>query len=266
MRTDWVARRAKLLETGIYRDKQVVLTRSHLQRIVRTFRAPVPIFVEHCPSPVLLGWVRSVWVDGDSLYGLLLLYPEADALLRRLRVRGLSVGLSADLGVLREVSVTGNPRVASAQLFARPKDVACMMNIRNEWDSDGESAMEVVPAEVTMAERVRALEWQVRQYQARALVERWIAEGRLAPVQSEIAEAILMSDANHTVSFREQAVPVSTLFRQFVESLPQRDWLGEAAPAPNEPSPAFTAEELAFLRQVFPDLNPAEILANKEVR
>lgn len=259
MRTKWVTRRAKLLEAGVYLDKGVVLTPAHLQRIADTFRAPVPIFVEHCPSPVLLGWVQSVWLEGDSLYGVLKLFPEADALLRRLRVRGLSVGLSPDLQHLREVSVTGNPRVASAQLFARPKEAESMTEFTSE------KRWEEASSEVSMSERIRELEHRLRQFEAKSVVDRWVAEGRITPAQSEIAEAILMSDTA-TINFDDESISVSALFRRFVESLPTREWLAETAPVPAESTPDLSMEEFTFLRQVFPDLNPAEILRQKEVR
>lgn len=265
MRTDWVFRQAKLLEAGAYPDKQVVLTRRHLQQIVRHFRAPVPIFVEHCPSPVLLGWVQKVWVEGDSLYGLLTLFPEADTLLRRLRVRGLSVGLSPALNTLHEVSVTGNPRVASAQLFAQTKEAQSMTNLPADWNPETPECE--IAHESALTERIRALEAQLRQFQAQAQVERWVPEGRIAPVQAPLAEALLMSDDTLAVRFHGQEQSVSALFHQFVESLPKREWLAEAAPVPNNLDPDFNnVEALAFLRQVFPDLNPAEILQQKEGR
>ena len=59
-RTEWVYRDAKLLEAGVYPDKGVAITEAHLEAIVRTFRAPAPILVEHRPSPLLLGWVVRV--------------------------------------------------------------------------------------------------------------------------------------------------------------------------------------------------------------
>lgn len=265
MRTDWVFRQAKLLEACVYPDKQVVLTRRHLQQIVRHFRAPVPIFVEHCPSPVLLGWLQKVWVEGDSLYGLLALFPEADALLRRLRVRGLSVGLSPALNTLHEVSVTGNPRVASAQLFAQTKEAQPMTNLPADWNP--ETPEREIVHESALTERIRALEAQLRQFQAQAQVERWVSEGRIAPAQAPLAEALLMSDDTLAVRFHGQEQTMSALFHQFVESLPKREWLAETAPMPDNLDPDFNnVEALAFLRQVFPELNPAEILQQKEVR
>lgn len=115
----WVVREARLLEVGVYADKGVVITAEALNRLVQSFRAPVPLWVEHRPSPIVFGWVVSVWHDGSVLWGRVALYPEADALLRRLRVRSLSVGLSRDLQRLLEVSLTGFPRIPSAQLLDR---------------------------------------------------------------------------------------------------------------------------------------------------
>lgn len=253
---EWVIRPAKLLEVGIYADKGVVITEEHLERLVAHFSAPVPVYVEHRPSALLLGWVVRLWQEGNGLYGQVALFPEADALLRRLRVRGLSVGLSRDLARLLEVSVTGAPRVASAQLFRvnaseRFEEVVWMEtpNLESMWEA-----------------RVRELESQLRAYEVREQVQRWVLSGRLGPAQVPFAEAIL-TYGESPVQMSGETFSIAELFRRFVESLPPRALLGEVAPVPEEESPAFSAEEWAFLKRAFPDLNPAEVLSHrKEVR
>ncbi len=253
---EWVFRHAKLLEVGVYPDKGVVITESHLRRLVSHFRAPVPVFVEHRPSPFLLGWVVRLWQEGTGLYAQIALLPEADALLQRLRVRGLSVGLSRDLSRVLEVSVTGNPRVASAQLFRATTPVSAEEVV---W-------METAQMDGFWEARVRELEAQLRAYEVREQIQRWVLKGQLTPEQVAFAEAIL-THGEATVQFSGESLSIAELFRRFVESLPSRVLLGEVAPVPEQELPTLDAEELAFVRRAFPDLNPIEILnARKEVR
>jgi hypothetical protein len=246
---EWIYRDAKLIEAGVYPDKGVAITEAHLEELVRAFRAPAPILVEHHPSPLLLGWLVRVWRRGDALFGRLALFPEADALLRRLRLRGLSVGLSRDLRRLLEVSVTASPRVPSAQLFhtaPNPQEV-----IRLE-------SVEILEA------RIRELEAELRRREVREQVQQWSLRGQLPPALAPLAEAILLQ-GDAPVQFSGATTSVAELFRQFVNSLPPQNLLAELAPTPETETPSFSADALEFLRRAFPDMNPVEIL-QKEAR
>ncbi len=252
----WVVRVARLLEVGVYADKGVVITPEVLRALVRGFRAPVPLWVEHRPSPVVFGWVVSVWQDGSVLWGRVALYPEADALLHRLRVRTLSVGLSRDLRQILEVSLTGSPRIPSAQLFTSrlPTKEVCTMEHTE------------MSQEQLLERRVRELEQALRQHEIRERVQRWVQSGQLLPCQVPFAEAILSLDES-TVQFSGTALSVAELFAQFVESQPPKSLLGELAPVPSEETPALSQEALEFLSRVFPDINPHELVRHqKEVR
>lgn len=258
---EWVFRDAKLIEAGVYPDKGVTLTEAHLEGLVRTFRAPVPILVEHRSSPLLLGWLVRVWRRGDALFGRLALFPEADTLLRRLRLRGLSVGLSRDCRRLLEVSITANPRIPSARLFhaaPNPQEV-----IRLERVEIRESATEMSHQEM-LESRIRALEAELRRREVREQVQQWSLRGQLPPALAPIAETILLQ-GDAPVQFSGATTSIAELFRQFVNSLPPQNLLAEIAPMPETETPQFRADALEFLRRAFPDLNPAEIL-QQEVR
>ena len=257
-RTEWIYRDAKLLETGVYPDKGVAITEAHLEAMVRAFRAPAPILVEHRPSPLLLGWVVRIWRRGGELFGRLALFPEADALLRRLRLRGLSVGLSRDLRRLLEVSLTASPRIPGAQLFHSVQAIqeVIRLDTMQRHESDTESYLQA---------RVRELEAELRRRDAREQIQQWSLRGQLPPALAPLAEAILLQ-GDAPVQFSGEATSVAELFRRFVDSLPPQNLLAELAPTPADEPPAFSADALAFLQQAFPDINPAEILRHKEVR
>jgi hypothetical protein len=257
-RTEWIYRDAKLLETGVYPDKGVAITEAHLEAMVRAFRAPAPILVEHRPSPLLLGWVVRIWRRGGELFGRLALFPEADALLRRLRLRGLSVGLSRDLKRLLEVSLTASPRIPDAQLFhsARAIQEVIRLDTMQRHEPDTESYLQA---------RVRELEAELKRRDAREQIQQWRLRGQLPPALAPLAEAILLQ-GDAPVQFSGETTSVAELFRRFVDSLPPQNLLTELAPTPADEPPAFSADALAFLQQAFPDINPAEILRHKEVR
>jgi len=257
-RTEWIYRDAKLLETGVYPDKGVAITEAHLEAIVRTFRTPVPILVEHRPSPLLLGWVAHLWRRGQELFGRLALFPEADALLRRLRLRGLSVGLSRDLKRLLEVSLTASPRIPDAQLFhsARAIQEVIRLDMTQLHAPETDSYLQA---------RVRELEAELKRRDAREQIQQWSLRGQLPPALAPLAEAILLQ-GDAPVQFNDETTSVAELFRRFVDSLPPQNLLTELASTPADEPPAFSADALAFLQQAFPDLNPAEILRHKEVR
>ena len=260
----WVEREAKLLEAGVYPERGLVLTHEDMERLVAHFHAPVPLFVEHCPSPVQLGWLVAVWQRGGELFGRLLLLPEADALLQRLRVRGLSLGLSRDLQRIVEVSVTGSPRVPDARLFSTsmlpPLEVNCMEPI--ETPSLLPEASETSDEVQQLRARVRQLERELHKQQVREQIQRWTLSGKLPPALASLAEAILMQ-GEAPVQFSGETQPIAELFRRFVDALPAQSLLGEIAPMPAYETPGLSHEELQFLQQAFPELDPAEIVANR---
>ncbi len=113
--------RALLLKTGEYPDLGVSIGVDTLDTLVRNF-LPVPVLLEHVETPFRLGEVVRIWREGDTLYGELSLYDEAQALLERWGLKSLSVGLTGGLTRLLEVSVTARPRVREARLLNSVRD------------------------------------------------------------------------------------------------------------------------------------------------
>lgn len=269
----WVAREAKLLEAGIYPERGLAITTEEIERLVARFDAPVPLFVEHRPSPVQLGWLVAVWRRGTELFGRLLLLPEADALLQRLRVRGLSLGLSRDLSRIVEVSVTGSPRVPDARLFSTsplpPTDTAPIFTLgapKHPLEVNRMEPMETPPTMpdemLQLRERVRQLERELQAQQVREQIQRWTLSGKLPAALAPLAEAILMH-GEAPVQFSGETLPIAELFRRFVDALPHYHPLSEYAPAPAYETPPLDQEAVQFLQRAFPEMDPAEILSNR---
>jgi hypothetical protein len=260
---DWVEREAKLLEVGVYPERGLVLTHEDIERLVAHFHAPVPLLVEHRPSPVQLGWLVAVWQRGAELFGRLLLFPEADALLQRLRVRGLSLGLSHDMQRIVEVSVTGSPRVPDARFFCASMPSPLEVNRMEPMETPSllSEASEELDELQQLRARVRQLERELQGQQVREQVQRWTLSGKLPPALASLAEAILMQ-GEAPVQFSGETLPIAELFRRFVDALPAQSLLNEIAPMPAYETHGLSHEELQFLQQAFPDLNPDEILAN----
>jgi len=145
--------RALLLKTGEYPDLDVSIGVDTLETLVRNF-LPVPVLLEHVETPFRLGEVVRVWREGDTLYGELSLYDEAQALLERWGLKSLSVGLTGGLTRLLEVSVTARPRVREARLLNSVRDWSVWdvafagwranaepfrfaLEMERAWDADG---------------------------------------------------------------------------------------------------------------------------------
>src|SRR5687767_10849414 len=117
-RGPWIERSAKLFEAGEFPEKGVSITPEQLAGLAGAFQDPVPVLIEHSESPLELGYLTSVQVMGDELFGTVSFTPEAHVLVERSGARSLSLGLTPDLTRIREVSLVRNPRIESAQLFS----------------------------------------------------------------------------------------------------------------------------------------------------
>jgi hypothetical protein len=227
----WVRRRAKLFEAGEYPDKGVTIDAERLGRLRAAFSSPVPLLIEHATSPLELGYLIEVDAAGKELFGTIALTPEANALIERSGAFSLSIGLSADLDRIEEVSVVRVPRVADARLFAGRLEVA-----------DG-------PAR-----------------EDRDRVERAIREGRLAPAQGPLALALLGSEGS--VRFGAGETSIRGLFAAFLEGLPRHGLFSELAVASRATSEDLSnlllmPEEAEFYRRHFPDVALEEIARRK---
>jgi hypothetical protein len=260
-----IKREAKLLETGLYADKAVEIQETDLQRLAEQFTEPVPILVEHRLSPIRLGWLVKVWRKGQELFGQLNLLPEADALLNRLRIRGLSLGITSDLSRILEVSATGSPRVPSAQLFAQSASEA-PQNIQEVIYMDTVEITAPAPSEnmermEQLQQQVAQLEHALQEQQVQSRVQSWLRQGKLTPALVPFAEAIL-GHAGTSLSFNQAEMPLAALFAQFVEHLPGHPLITEQTPHHQEESTLFSMEEMQFLQQIFPDLDLQQLQQN----
>jgi len=241
----WIERRAKLFEAGDYPDKGVTVTPRDLDRMVENFDLPVPILIEHAESPLELGFLTSVTAEDGELFGVLSLTEEAHALIERSGAKSLSVGLSADLGVIREVSLVRNPRVPSAQMF---NDQLCFqidVDLPVDWRAKYEAAIAAQRHDAT-----------------RDRVHHWVASGKITPAQAPYARALL--DQESGVQFDGDLVPIRDLVEKLIASQPCHAMLGEVAPQPAEDASSvlMLPEEVAFYRKHFPEVS-LESIAQK---
>jgi hypothetical protein len=243
----WVERRAKLFETGDYPDKGLTVTQADLERLVANFDLPVPILIEHAASPLELGFLTEVVAEDGELFGLIALTEEANALIERSGATALSIGLTADLTEIKEVSLVRFPRVASAQLFSGV-----------HFDSRLES-------EPNWRERYESLVDQQRAGHVESEIKTLVAKGQLSPAQAPFASALLQRE--DAVTFDGQSVPVRDLVMKLIKSQPSHGMFGEKAFQPIEDMSGLLMlpEEVAFYKRHFPDVS-LESIAQKRAR
>lgn len=245
--TAWVDRQAKLFEAGDYPDKGVKVTREDIVQLAKDFDLPVPVLIEHAMSPLEIGFLTDVEAVGNDLFGTLALSEEADALIECSGARSLSLGLSADLRQIREVSLVRNPRVESARMFGSDLQF---------W-----AELEGTPWRA----RFEALEAKNRQDEARRQVSEWLNAGKLLPTQVAFAKALLLFDGN--VTFDGESAPVAAIFREFIGRQPSHGLYTELAPDGGGSSEAlFLPEEAEFYRRHFPDVGLDQIAAKRQIR
>lgn len=172
---EYVEREAMVFEAGEYPDKGVTVSEEDIRRLARN-SAQVPVYVEHAESPIQLGWVQQFIARGRQLWARLRLHREADALLQKLGVNGLSVAVPRSLERVLEVSVTGSPRVASARLFASQGGGVLMFAFGEHPPSDSPE-MEVTRSKMEqeleqLTAKIAALEAEREQFRAALEQER----------------------------------------------------------------------------------------------
>ncbi|MDX2064710.1 MAG: hypothetical protein SFX74_03100 [Fimbriimonadaceae bacterium] len=245
--SDWLRRRAKLFEAGDYPDKGVCVTAEAIATLATNFTSPVPILIEHADSPFQLGLLVEVEAIGSELFGTLSLSPEANALIERSGAGALSLGITRDLSEIREVSLVKHPRVESARLFHH--------DLYRFW-ADAVDPVDFRAAyEQLCAERAREL--------AEARLQRYLQEGRVTPLQSDIARTLLQDGPS--VTFGRREIRVSELFAEFLRLNPAHAMFREWTPTPTDFSECLMLpEEAAFYRTHFPDV-PLESIAAQRV-
>lgn len=254
----WIDRRAKLFETGEYPDKGVSVTPDMLQALDANFDLPVPVLIEHARSPLELGYLTSIEVVGEELFGNVALTVEADALLAKSGARSLSVGLSGDLSSIREVSVVSNPRVADARLFSGSLEPCGPCN----------SGVEPLPQPLPSASQPdsgQALRAQERGAgtDAEVFIARCIRDGRLVPAQAEFARLLLQTPG--AITFGERSVSVAEIFERLIErQVPHRLFseLGREG-VQDYSEHLLLPEEADFYRKHFPEISLDDIAQRK---
>lgn len=237
----WVDREAKLFEAGDYPDKGVTITADCLIQLAGRFSHPVPVLIEHADAPLEMGWLTSVEARGGELFGTVSLTHEANQLVNKSRAFSLSLGLSKDLGEIREVSLVRRPRIASARLFA----------------SEGLFFWGGLDEASTWKARCAELEAQIAGREADEALETLMTQGRLTPAQAPIFRAL--TRASQTIEFDGESMPVAALVQKLVELAPRHSLFAELAPGATLSNPHLSADQADFYAKRFPDLSLDEI-------
>ena len=236
-----VQRQAKLFESGDYPEKGVVVRDEDLTALALAFRDPVPLLIEHAESPLRLGFLTEVRAEGNELFGTLEITDEANRLIESNGADSLSIGLSADLSRIEEVSLVRFPRVPTARLFYGPVfHTKLPANDAQVWRARAEAADR---------------RWQ--EVEVERQVNEWLAEGRIVPAQVPATRALLF--AEQTITFGHESIAVAQLLRQFVAAATPVSRFRETATPPAQSAPTINPEHAEFYRRHFPDLSLDEI-------
>lgn len=231
---EWIDRQAKLFEAGDYPDKGITVTSETLNRLQEQFELPVPVLIEHSSSPLEIGYLTDVQARGDQLFGTVALTKEANDLIDKSGAHALSLGLSADLDEIIEVSLVKTPRVASARLFTGEV-------FEEDWKA-----------------RYSRLLQQVQSENVATLLQGFVQQGRLTPAQLPFARAIMQ--VRGTIQFDGESVPLAQIFRSFLENSAPLQLFGELAPV-SQPAPVpMDDDHRAFYERYFPGLSLEEIV------
>lgn len=234
----WVDRSAKLFEAGSYPDKGIEVSTQDLERLTKNFDLPVPVLIEHGKSPLDIGYLTSVQVSGNDLIGTIALTKEANDLIDSSGAKALSLGLSADLLEIQEVSLVKNPRIRSAQIFTGE-----VFTDTIDW----KSAYDELLAKTRTGNVINEL-------------NRLVTDEKLVPAQIPFAEALL--GINQSVQFNGESQPIATLVLALIESAPKVGLFRELAPSGPESSPLHP-DERAFYDRYFSGLSLEEIAKNR---
>ncbi|MBL8039998.1 MAG: hypothetical protein JNM04_01500 [Chthonomonas sp.] len=243
---DWVKRRAKLFEVGDYPDKGVSITTAHLEMLAENFGEPVPVLIEHAKSPLELGLLTSVVVEGDELFGEVELSKEANALIEKSGAKSLSLGLSARLDRIKEVSLVKNPRVQSAQIFTNTLFFVSQLEPSVDFKS-----------------RCAELEGQLAEREAVDLIDQYVRQGKLTPAQVPFARALAVQC--NAIQFGDSEQSVRDLLMAILDRQAPHTLFEQMAPTSDADADAnlLLPEEAEFYRKHFPNIALGEIAQRK---
>jgi hypothetical protein len=213
---EYVEREAMLFEAGDYPDKGVSVSEQHLEKLAQAPVDDVPILVEHADSVIKLGKVKEIFRRGKQLWGKLQLLPEANALIEKLGVRGVSIRVPRSFDRLIEVSVTGSPRVPNARIFSddtisfalgeqpQPSQEVHNMEeiekVKQELQQQFALQLDELKKLYEQERKQREqLEFQLAFTRAAQRVDEHIQAGRMPPIFREIVIAALLGQ--NTVTF-----------------------------------------------------------------
>jgi hypothetical protein len=112
-----IYRPGKLFVAGEYRDKDYAMTATEILAAAEAFTDPLPIDLEHVPTPLdgKLGELVSVEARGDELHGIVALPKWLDSALDQ---RKVSATWDRATKTLAGLALVRNPRVSDAALMA----------------------------------------------------------------------------------------------------------------------------------------------------
>lgn len=112
-----IYRPGKLFVAGEYRDKDYAMTATEISAAAEAFTDPLPIDLEHIPTPLdgKLGELVSVEARGDELHGIVALPKWLDSALDE---RKVSATWDRATKTLAGLALVRNPRVSDAALMA----------------------------------------------------------------------------------------------------------------------------------------------------
>lgn len=274
-----VERNALLFRAGSYPDRDIEISEQDLDRMVDGY-TPAPIKVEHTDTPLRFGVVTKIWRVGKELFGRLAFNPLAWALARECGATRLSVAVRRDKSGLQEVSLVRSPRIADAAVFGercRVTGDGCQGDQPEYFASDDlaqngeqkggdcvdgseqrtvnskqkEPTQEQQPVE--FADRVSALEKELKARDVDVRIDELKRRGKLAPAAEAFARSLLMAD-DQVVAFSDPATgsetreQVAKTFEAFLEAQPKVIEFSELTPgvlrqAQDGGSPAFSSED-----------------------
>lgn len=244
-------REAKLFEAAEYPDRGISFNEADLDAIIAGFNDPVPVRVQHGPSPWdgKFGNVIKIWRSGKDLMGSIEWPVHVWEFLCKMGTKSLSVGFDWRQRRLQEVSVVDRPRVLTARAFDDSITKSELMVFGFDFSADqvGGYSMEVTKelqavidsaveqgrkagradAEAAFSEREGNLLSQLAERDrkdaksmAAVKLAMFKAEGKLVPAAEKYAESILVDGSNQVTFSDGGHMTAAEAFVQFMTYQP----------------------------------------------
>lgn len=219
--TDTIEREAKLFEAGSYPDRGVEVTEDDLDTIARN-TTEAPVRIEHTATPFdgALGVLKSVYRRGRELFGRLCFTRAAWEFIQSANARRLSVAITREKTGITEVSLVREPRVADAAVFGGGVFLPGEIDLEAGCGFSQAGESEVARLQRELAER-----------DTQIALDELKRQGKIVPASEAFARAILRIGDESVITFGDQPVPISQVFRWFLDSQPKVVEFGELAAA-----------------------------------